>query len=95
MAASGLTVTRLLAGCVLIGAALIQASCARVTYGTGTGAAAQTLKDMTSVFGLGQGCPIIYQPRPDLVQPPTNELPPPGTGAPPPDCYGPEQPPVL
>ena len=68
-----------LAGSVLLAGLL--GACSQTTYGTGVGAGAQTVKDLTGLvsFGSKDSEPIDYEPRPGIVAPPPNaSLPKPG-----------------
>ncbi|MCB1487218.1 MAG: hypothetical protein KDJ88_07150 [Bauldia sp.] len=59
-------------------------ACSATTYGTGVGAGAQTMKDLTGIvsFGSKDSEPIDYEPRPGIVAPPPNAaLPKPGQAA--------------
>lgn len=66
-----------------IAVALALGACSTTTYGTGTSAASQTLKDVTGILSVGgskpEGPPIDYSPRAPIVEPPTGSLPPPGS----------------
>lgn len=69
---------------LLIGAALMLGACSPMTtYGTGTTAGAQTIKDisgMVSLGAVGSDQPKIeYEQRAPIVQPPATALPPPGS----------------
>ena len=71
-----------LAGSVLLAGLL--GACSQTTYGTGVGAGAQTVKDLTGLvsFGSKDSEPIDYEPRPGIVAPPPNAaLPKPGQAA--------------
>ena len=67
---------------MLVGMGLVLGACG-TTYGTGVNPGAQTVKDITGMFG-GSGqknAPIDYAPRPGIVAPPANTtLPQPGSG---------------
>jgi len=70
---------------LLVGAALTLSACGQTTYGTGTTAGAQTLKDVTGILSLGgrkEGPAIDYEERAPIVEPPVAALPPPGSGDP-------------
>jgi hypothetical protein len=71
---------------LLVGAGLMLGGCGSTTYGTGTTAAAQTVKDVTGILSLGGSKsnepPIEYEPRASIVEPPVVSLPPPGSETP-------------
>jgi hypothetical protein len=75
--------TTVLAPSLLVGAALMLGACSSTTYGTGTTAASQTVKDVTGILSFGSRKkdeePINYEPRPPIVEPPAAALPPPGS----------------
>ena len=73
-------VTPLSTGLVLAGLSLLLAACG-TTYGTGTSAGAQTVRDLTGMVAVrGSDEEIQYQARPPVVAPPVaGALPPPGS----------------
>lgn len=68
---------------VVVAAPLALSACNTPTYGTGTSAAAQTLKDVSGIITFGSSNsdkePIDYKPRAPIVEPPVAALPPPGS----------------
>lgn len=68
---------------VVIATPLALSACNTPTYGTGTSAAAQTIKDVSGILTFGSSKsnkePIEYGPRAPIVEPPAAVLPPPGS----------------